>query len=240
MTAEYEQFKPDGPARDDVHKMFDRISNRYDLLNRLLSMRRDVAWRKKVVSMLPDRENPEILDLATGTGDLLLAFCKYRSDIKSGLGIDLSQGMLEIARKKTADNPKLSLLRGDAVDLPLDADSYDAVSIAFGIRNVLDVPKALSEMYRVLKPGGKALILEFSLPRNKIIKALYLFYFRKILPAVGSVISGDSYAYRYLNQTVESFPYGEAFCKLMNDTGFKEVRDNRLSMGIASIYEGTK
>ena len=233
---------PKEPKRENVYRMFDRIANRYDLLNRLLSFRQDVAWRKKVVSLLPKKENLSVLDLATGTGDLILSMTES-SYFSSGVGLDMSGEMLKYAviksqEKKSFEN--ISFVRGDAVHIPFENNSFDTVSIAFGIRNVVDVQKSLQEMHRILTQNGKALILEFSLPKNRLVKAGYLFYFRHILPFIGGIISGDSYAYKYLNQTVESFPYGKEFCTLMEKAGFTTVSEHRLTFGIATIYEGVK
>jgi len=150
--------------------------------------------------------------------------------------------MLAIGRQKILGQnlgEQLRMVRGDAMCIAFDDARFDAVTIAFGIRNVLDVPEALREMRRVLAPGGRALVLEFSLPRNALLRAGYLFYFRHVLPRVGALISGDSYAYRYLNATVETFPFGEAFCALMRDAGFGEVKAHTLTFGIATIYEGS-
>jgi demethylmenaquinone methyltransferase/2-methoxy-6-polyprenyl-1,4-benzoquinol methylase len=235
--------KDKNPPREDVHKMFDRISGRYDLLNRLLSFRRDVIWRKNLAELLPQREGLKILDLATGTGDVLFSLVENNNHIRTGIGIDMASEMLKLAQIKINKNKlqdKLSLIRGDATQIPFAENSFDAVTIAFGIRNVVDVSQSLSEMYRILSLESKAMILEFSLPKNRFIKSLYLFYFRKILPFVGGVISGDSYAYRYLNQTVETFPYGDDFCELMRKAGFESVRQHPMTSGIATIYEGIK
>lgn len=231
------------PSRKEVWRMFDRIAHRYDLLNRLLSMGQDVVWRNRLAKHLKDKPNQHILDLATGTADVLLAIEKKSSVMEKGVGIDLAEKMLEIGRRKIARQglqEKILLKAGDAADIPFPDYSFDAVTIAFGIRNVMDTEKALQEMLRILKPGGRALILEFSLPENRILRSGYLFYFRKILPKIGSVISGDSYAYRYLNETVESFPFGQDFCNLMTSAGFTCVRFTPLTMGIATIYQGDK
>ena len=231
------------PKRENVFRMFDRIASRYDLLNRLLSFRQDVIWRNKVVALLPQKENLSVLDLATGTGDLILTIAEKSPQFKSGVGLDMAGEMLKYAVLKT-DEKKLSnsisYVRGDAVTIPFANNTFDAVTISFGIRNVIDVSKSLKEMYRILDKNGKALILEFSLPHNKIVKTAYLFYFRHILPFIGGIISGDSYAYKYLNQTVETFPYGKEFCTLMEKAGFSIVSEHRLTFGIATIYEGVK
>ncbi len=231
------------PSRASVWKMFDRIAHRYDLLNRLLSFGQDVIWRKKVARHLPQSPDLHILDVATGTGDLLISLYRESPRVTSGVGIDMAEKMLAIGEEKLARrklDSSLALQKGDAMNIPFTDKTFDAASIAFGIRNVEDVERALREMYRVLKPGGRALILEFSLPGNRVIRRLYLFYFRHLLPRIGGIISGDSYAYRYLNQTVETFPYGEDFCHLMRKAGFREVHYQPLTLGIATIYRGDR
>ncbi len=229
--------------RANVWLMFDRIAHRYDLLNRLLSFRQDVAWRNKLARYLPPGDELTVLDVATGTGDVLISLFHKSGRIKKAVGVDMSEKMLAAGRDKMARlglNRQITLQTGDATDLKFDENSFDAVTISFGIRNVVDVEKALSGMYRVLKPGGRALILEFSLPKSALMKALYLFYFRKILPRIGGLISGDSYAYNYLNKTVEEFPYGRAFAALMQKNNFQNVRFVPLTFGIATIYLGEK
>lgn len=223
--------------------MFDRIAHRYDLLNRLLSMRRDVAWRNKLAELLPRREDLRVLDLATGTGDVLLALRTAGSAMRSGVGMDMSAKMLEYGKDKFEDAgvaATLRMVRGDATNIPAADESFDAVTIAFGIRNVSNVERALREMHRVLRPNGRALVLEFALPSNPLVRRSYLLYFRNVLPRIGGVISGDAYAYRYLNQTVETFPYGEAFCASMRGAGFHHVNAHPLTLGIAMIYQGDK
>jgi demethylmenaquinone methyltransferase/2-methoxy-6-polyprenyl-1,4-benzoquinol methylase len=233
---------PETPSRQQVWKMFDRIAHRYDLLNHLLSGNRDVAWRKRMANMLPSGDNLDALDLATGTGDQLLTLADT-GKLRSGIGIDLAEKMLDFGREKIAERNLGGLLKlqtGDAGAIPFDGASFDAVTITFGIRNVLDVRSSLREMYRVLRPNGRVLILEFSLPRNSIIRNGYLFYFRHVLPHLGGLISGDSYAYRYLNQTVETFPYGEAFSSMMTEAGFTDVCATEVTFGVATIYSGDK
>ena len=222
-------------------KMFDRIAHRYDLLNRLLSFGTDVRWRKTMNRRIPAGKNLCVLDLATGTADVLIAMERACPNVTAGIGLDMSGGMLKYGQEKLIRlglDQKYRLVRGDATALGLADAQFDAVTISFGIRNVLDVSQGLREMRRILKPGGRALILEFSLPANRPFRACYLFYFRNILPRLGALISGDSHAYTYLNKTVETFPYGEDFCKLMRDAGFEDVTATPLTFGIASLYQG--
>ncbi len=223
------------PSREGVDKMFDRIARRYDLLNHILSFGLDFYWRARVAHLLPRRSGLEVLDVATGTGDLLFEIAKRRS-LARGVGIDVSEGMLAIARRK-AGNRHLEFHQGDALALPFPDANFDAVTIAFGIRNVLDVPRALREMRRALKPGGDLLVLEFSKP-IWFVRPFHLFYLRHILPRIGGALTGDPAAYRYLNQTIETFPSGDAFLALMREAGFEQTRAHPLSLGIVSIYHG--
>lgn len=237
------QKTPDSPSRMQAFKMFDRIAHRYDLLNRLLSGGTDVRWRKTMNRRIPDGKDLRVLDLATGTADVLIAMERACKNVASGVGLDMSGGMLKYGQQKLVSmglDQKFRLVRGDATCLGLDEKQFDAVTISFGIRNVLDVNQGLEEMHRILKPGGRALILEFSLPANRPFRAAYLFYFRHVLPRLGALISGDSYAYRYLNETVETFPYGEDFCQLMRNAGFEDVTATPLTFGIASLYQGER
>ena len=231
------------PPRTDVWRMFDRIARRYDLLNRLLSFGQDIRWRKKVGQFLSNDDKQYILDLATGTGDQLLYLVKKHSRIDRAIGTDLAMKMLEIGQtkiKKEKLAERISLQKGSAEQINFSDNTFDAITISFGIRNVVSVSEALSEMHRVLKPSGRALILEFSIPKNRLMRKVYLLYFRYILPTLGSVISGDGYAYKYLNDTVETFPYGNDFCHLMVNAGFQNVYMYPMTFGIATIYVGEK
>lgn len=235
--------KKNSPNREKVWEMFNRISSRYDLLNRMLSFGQDIRWRNKVSSFVTDTKNQHLLDLATGTGDLMLTIVKNNKSVTQAVGLDMADKMLLIGQQKIKNSNlenKIQMVRGNVENIPFDNNSYDLVTIAFGIRNVVYLEKSLKEIFRVTKTGGQAFILEFSLPSNILIRKSYLFYFRYILPLIGSIISGDSYAYRYLNQTVETFPYGEQFCKLMNEAGFDEVKLVPLTFGVASVYIGKK
>jgi len=230
-------------TRKDVWVMFDRIAHRYDLLNRLLSFRQDVAWRRKLAKFLPERDNLSVLDVATGTGDVLISLLKKSNKISKAIGIDMAVKMLDVGNEKLEQlnlKDKIKLQQGNATDIKFDENTFDVATISFGIRNVNNLDLAIQNMYRVLKPNGRVLILEFSLPINTIMKNLYLFYFRNILPLIGGLISGDSYAYNYLNQSVESFPYGDVFCEVLRRNGFKNVSFKSLTFGIASIYQGDK
>jgi demethylmenaquinone methyltransferase/2-methoxy-6-polyprenyl-1,4-benzoquinol methylase len=223
--------------------MFNRIARRYDLLNRLLSFGQDQVWRKRLSRYLNTTPNQMVLDVATGTGDVLLMLANTNKNIMSGIGVDTADQMLAIGWEKIKHanpNASLRLEHGDATRLQFADNSFDAATIAFGIRNVQNVTAALREMHRVVKPNGKCLILEFSLPSNKIVRAGYLFYFRNVLPVIGGLISGDKAAYSYLNKTVETFPYGDTFCQLMHEAGFTTVTPHQLTFGVATIYEATK
>ncbi len=220
--------------------MFNRIAPTYDRANRWLSFGIDRYWRKRLVAQIPHKVGQTIVDLGTGTGDVLVALARRFRD-RHLIGIDPAEDMLNLATPKVAKwGPQVQLKVGSADDIPLDACSVDALTMAFAIRNVPDVPRALQEMYRIMKPGGTACILEFSIPTNLLIKRLYLFYFRRIIPVFGGLISGDRAAYQYLNVSVEAFPYGQEFAELMKKAGFSEVTVISMTCGIASIYIGKR
>ncbi|MFA5060103.1 MAG: bifunctional demethylmenaquinone methyltransferase/2-methoxy-6-polyprenyl-1,4-benzoquinol methylase UbiE [Candidatus Omnitrophota bacterium] len=230
-------------SKSESWKMFDKISGRYDLLNRLLSFGLDIGWRKKIVSFLPPKNDLTILDLATGTGDVLLYLFEQTKSIKIAYGIDLSEKMLLIGQEKIKTRKleaQIILKNGDINQIPFEENYFDAATIAFGIRNVVNPKQVLSEMLRVLKPGGRAIILEFAIPENALVRPIFTFYLRKILPAVGALISGNLKAYKYLNQTVETFMYGEEFCQAMGACGFLNVRAHPLTFQTAMIYTGEK
>ena len=238
-----ESGAPTQPSRQQVWRMFDRIAPRYDCLNRVLSMRQDVSWRRRMATFLKGRRSLKVLDLATGTGDQILSLLRARADITQAIGIDLSEEMLAIGRQKVAARglaERIELRTGDAMAIPAATGTFDAATMSFGIRNVEKVDVALQEIWRVLKPGGRALILEFSVPTNGLVRGVYLFYLRHVLPRVGAAVSGDAEAYRYLNRTAETFPCGEAFCRLLRDAGFVDVVALPLTFGIATLYKGDK
>lgn len=221
--------------------MFDNISHRYDFLNHFLSMGIDKLWRKKVVKMIRKQGPEKILDIATGTADLAIAMAS--SGAKKIQGIDISEGMLSIGRKKIEDKNLQNLITlqwGDSEDIPFPDAQFDAVTVAFGVRNFEHPLKGLQEINRVLKPGGMIYVLEFSQPQKFPIRQLYFFYFRHILPVWGKMVSKDPAAYTYLPESVKAFPYGQAFLQLLAEAGFKQTSDRPLSFGIASIYTGIK
>lgn len=229
----------------DICRMFDRIAPRYDLLNHLLSFGQDFFWRRKVAKYLNSSSNGklEILDLATGTGDLLISLFRENRNITKAVGLDISENMLAICREKINSHKlteHISLVQADAAEIPFPEDSFDAVTIAFGIRNTADTFETLKEMHRILRPGGICLILEFSLPAYRILRKCYLFYLRHFVPLLGRVVSGDDYAYSYFNKTVENFYGTDDFCALMKEAGFVNVQANQLTAGVVCIYRGYK
>jgi len=234
------------PRKVDSWRMFDRIAPTYDLLNRLLSLGIDRGWRVKVAQALPvEPPQLDILDLATGTGDQVFAIIQaLPGRIRSITGTDPSMGMLALAEKKTPVHipgvPQPQWKYTPPGVLPFPDAAFDAITISFGIRNVPNPTETLREMHRVLRVGGRAVILEFSLPSHPLIRTLYLFYFRHVLPRIGGLLSGDRSAYEYLNRTVEEFPYGPAFEELLHNSGFVNTSRIPLTFGIATIYKGEK
>ncbi len=223
--------------------MFDQIAKRYDLVNRLLSLGQDVAWRQEIRKNLPPKANFELLDIATGTGDVVLSLVKDNPDIRMAYGVDLSEGMLEIAKIKVKAeglHSKIMIQKADAQALPFVEETFDAVTIAFGIRNIPDLRLALLEMYRVLKKDGRVLILEFSLPKNPLIRVGHWIYLNILVPFVGYIFSGHTSAYRYLAQTIETFPYGERFCKILRQMGFVNIQSKTFMGGTATLYWAKK
>ena len=227
--------------KEQVAKMFDNIAGNYDFLNHFLSMGIDIYWRKKLVKRLTKQAPKNILDVATGTGDLAIAMLKASPDKITG--IDISNGMLEIGRKKIKEKgleDKITLQQADSENLPFEDNNFDAVCVSFGARNFENLEKGLSEMFRVLKPGGKLYILEFSQPDIFPFKQIYQFYFRYILPLLGKIVSNDNDAYNYLPESVNAFPYGKKLNKIIENCGYNKAQDHSLTMGIASIYIAEK
>jgi demethylmenaquinone methyltransferase / 2-methoxy-6-polyprenyl-1,4-benzoquinol methylase len=227
--------------KEQVAKMFDNISHRYDFLNHFLSMGIDKAWRKKAVSLLESSRPALILDVATGTGDFAIQALSLKPE--KIFGIDISEGMLEVGRKKIKErnlSDKIELQKGDSENLPFGENKFDAVTVAFGVRNFENLEKGLREIFRVLKPGGKLIVLEFSRPRTFPMKQAYNFYFKVILPRIGRFVSSDKSAYTYLPESVEAFPDGANFLRILESVGFKQTQCKALTFGISSIYSGTK
>jgi demethylmenaquinone methyltransferase / 2-methoxy-6-polyprenyl-1,4-benzoquinol methylase len=227
--------------KEQVAKMFDNISHRYDFLNHFLSLGIDKRWRKKAIAMLKESSPQVILDVATGTADFALQAMSLNPRQISG--IDISEGMLEVGRKKIkARNLQhiIELKTGDSENIPFSENKFDAVTVAFGVRNFENLKKGLEEIYRVLKPGGRLIVLEFSRPRGFPMKHMYNFYFKQILPRVGRVVSSDKAAYTYLPESVQAFPDGDDFLRVLNSVGFKNTQCKALTFGISSIYSGTK
>jgi len=233
----------EGPSRDEVWKMFNQISPTYDFVNRIFTFGLDQLWRKKVCAFLPLKEEMLILDCATGTGDQMIALMEKRPDIANVTGIDLAEAMLEIGKGKIKKKPyanKISFEVASALQIPYPDNHFDCLTISFGIRNVTDIMAAFKEFRRVLKPGGRILILEGTIPVNKWLRAGHLFYLRHFLPKIGGIISKNFKAYRYLNKTIETFPQGEKFAGKMRAAGFIHVRPNLLLGGVTTVYQGEK
>jgi len=229
--------------KSDSWKMFNSIAGRYDFLNRLLSLGQDVRWRMALRQFLAPYYKQVVLDLATGTADVLIALTKDNPKIHEGIGVDPAVKMLEIGRQKINKlhlEGRLILQQGDAQALPFLDESFDCVTISFGIRNIPDLRLALLEMYRVTKKGGRVLILEFSKPENPILKAGHWLYLQTFVPIVGFLFSGNFKAYTYLNQTIQTFPYGDRFCKILKQMGFVDCYAHPLMGGAATIYVAHK
>lgn len=228
--------------KEQVASMFDNISKKYDFLNHFLSLGIDILWRKRAIRELKAIKPRIMLDVATGTGDFAFEAITILQPEKI-IGVDISDGMLNVARKKIAERNLggvFSVQMGDSEGLHFDNDHFDAITVAFGVRNYENLEKGLSDMFRVLKPGGKIVILEFSKPRAFPIKQAYNFYFKQILPHFGKLFSKDNSAYTYLPESVSAFPDGPAFMELMEKVGFKQTKEIRLTFGISTIYTGQK
>ena len=235
-------YKEDSSAKKkQVARMFDNISSRYDFLNHFLSLGIERVWRRKAIDLLQELKPTTILDVATGTGDFAIAALK--SGAKKITGIDISKEMVAVGRekvKKLGLEEKIELLSGDSEAIQFPDLTFDAATVAFGVRNFEHLDKGLRELFRVLKHGGLLCVLEFSKPRNKLVKFGYRFYSRTLMPRIGSMISGDDSAYTYLPESVEEFPDGEKFITFMKESGFGQIREYRLTFGIATIYIGKK
>lgn len=227
--------------KEQVKTMFDSIALKYDLLNKILSAGIDKGWRRKLVKLLSKNNPQQILDVATGTADLAIAVSFLNP--QKITGIDISPKMLQIGKEKIKKGhleEMIELKIGDAENLPFPENSFDAVCVAFGVRNFENLAKGLKEINRVLKPNGEVFILEFSQPHIFPVKQIYNFYSKKILPVIGKKISGDDSAYKYLPDSVNAFPYGNNFLHILSGCGFAQTKFHSLTFGIASVYTGKK
>lgn len=237
------QVKPyntDQSKKTEVEDMFDNIAPKYDLLNHVLSMKIDVLWRNTLVKWMNKDAPKLVLDVATGTGDLAIAVQKGTG--AEVVGLDLSQQMLNVGIdkiKKLNLAQKISMQKGDAENLPFEDNKFDAVSVAFGVRNFENLEKGLAELRRVVKKNSSVYILEFSKVEG-FLAPFYMFYFKNILPQIGKLVSKDNRAYTYLPDSVNAFPFGEKMKQILLDTGYSKVEYKKLSLGIATIYKATK
>ena len=221
--------------------MFDNISNEYDSLNRVISFGIDVKWRNKVVSLVNNSSPETILDVATGTGDLAISLVK--TNAKKIIGLDISHGMLEVGRKKISKKElgsTIEMVLGDSENLLFEDNSFDAITVAFGVRNFENLEIGLSEIFRVLKPNGIFVILETSVPTKTPFKQGYKFYTKYILPVIGKLFSKDRSAYSYLSESASLFPYGEVLNNILRQIGFIDVKDHPQTFGVATIYTASK
>ncbi len=228
--------------KQQVAEMFNDIAFRYDFLNRFLSVGIDIQWRKKAIKQLKDLKPQTVLDVATGTADVALLTYKLLRP-KRITGIDISEGMLDFGRKKIAKaglQDHIELFTGDSERINFPDNSFDAVTVAFGVRNFENLDKGLKDMYRVLKPGGKAVILEFSKPKQTAFKSFYKLYMNIIAPGFGKMFAKNKDAYQYLNGSIQAFPEGQTFLNIMDEAGFTQTYLKTLSLGICTIYCGSK
>lgn len=232
----------DATKKEQVAIMFNKIAPKYDFLNHFLSFGIDIWWRKRAIARLK-KDNPQyILDVATGTGDFAFEAIKKLNPTKV-IGVDISAGMLSFAEKKIQErnlSPVFEVKLADSEALPFADNEFDAVTVSFGVRNFENLEKGLQDIYRVLKPGGKAVILEFSQPRSFPFKQFYTFYSFTLLPYIGKLFSKDANAYTYLPESVAAFPDGEKFTAIMQSAGFAETKAAALTFGISTIYTGIK
>jgi demethylmenaquinone methyltransferase/2-methoxy-6-polyprenyl-1,4-benzoquinol methylase len=227
--------------KEQVTKMFDAISKEYDGLNRVISFGIDVKWRNKVVEIVGKTNPDSILDIATGTGDLAISLAK--TEASKIIGFDISEGMLDVGRKKIEKlqlNNTIEMVLGDSEKMPFEDNSFDAITVAFGVRNFENLEKGLTEIYRVLKTGGIFVILETSIPNKMPFKQGYKFYAKYILPSIGKLFSKDKVAYQYLSDSAAAFPYGQAFNNILHKIGFIAIENKPQTFGVATIYIAKK
>lgn len=236
-------YNQEQTKKEQVEEMFDNIAPTYDRLNHIMSLNIDRIWRRRVMRIIRRAKPQRIMDVATGTGDLAIAMARKVNEAHI-LGVDLSEEMLSEARKKIKRlelEKRITLEKGDAENLTMVAsESVDAATVAFGVRNFENIERGLSEIYRTLRPGGKLVVLEFSMPKNRLVRWVYRQYAHRLLPRIGGMISKDKQAYTYLPDSVEEFPAPERFAKILKGVGFKSVKLSSQSFGIAYIYDATK
>lgn len=237
-------YEVDGSKKQQVSKMFDNIAGKYDFLNHFLSLNMDKTWRRKMIAELDSVQPKTVLDVATGTADVAINTIKQLkiNDLKIE-GVDISAEMLNVGRKKIQTeglSERIVLTLGDSEQLPYQDNKFDAMTVAFGVRNFENLERGLQEMHRVLRGGGKLVVLEFSKPTAFPFRQLYNFYFKNILPLIGKLTSQDDRAYTYLYESVQAFPDGENFITVLNKIGFKDTQCKPLTLGICSIYVGYK
>lgn len=242
MSQNVTPYKDSGLGKkEQVAQMFDTISGNYDGLNRVISFGIDVKWRKKVLKLVSDKNPKTILDIATGTGDL--AILMAQTSASEIIGADISEGMMEVGRKKVTEkglDSKIKLVYGDSENLPFEDNYFDAITVAFGVRNFETLEKGLAEILRVLKPGGIFVILETSVPTKFPFKQGYNFYSKNLLPLIGRLFSKDRSAYAYLSESASVFPHGEALNNILRKIGFIEVKNMPQTFGVATIYTASK
>lgn len=227
--------------KEQVRQMFDTISKNYDGLNRVISFGIDLKWRKRMVKLLKAKAPKTILDIATGTGDLAIAMTKTGAE--KIIGLDISPGMLEVGKEKISEKNlqnTIEMVVGDSEDLPFEDNSFDAITVGFGVRNFENLEKGLAEIHRVLKPNGTFMVLETSVPTKFPFKQGYRLYCNYILPTIGKIFSKDRSAYTYLSESASVFPHGEAFNNILAKIGFIGIENKPQTFGVASIYVATK
>ena len=227
--------------KQQVTEMFDKVSSNYDFLNRVLTFGIDISWRKHVVSLVKEGNAQKVLDIATGTGDLAIMLAK--ADIEQVTGLDISAGMLNIGKQKVRDeglDQSVDMVIGDSENLPFEEGSFDAITVAFGVRNFENLELGLAEIYRVLKPKGSLTVLETSQPTKFPVKQGFQFYSKYIIPTVGKLFSKDKSAYDYLPESAAAFPYGEKFNQILLKTGFDNSQVLPQTLGVATIYHAIK
>lgn len=242
MTRKVVPYKNSSEGKKkQVEHMFDGIAGKYDSLNRVISLGVDQSWRRKVVREILEGKPGRVLDMATGTGDLAISLA--RAGVPEVVGLDISEGMLEIGRNKVIESglqEQVRMLTGDAEGIPSGDNAFQAATVAFGVRNFEDLDRGLSELYRVLSPGGKLVILETSVPEHALARLGYRMYCSLLLPAIGRIFSSDPHAYRYLSDSAAAFPFGEAFNNILRKTGFISVENRPQTFGAATIYVAIK